>query len=82
MQPHEKVSAPVSKKQMMWNNFLGGLFWGIGTALGAILLLTVLGFLVSRLDFVPILGDFIAEITHTVKEKESQTQLPFTQPQE
>ncbi len=82
MQPHERVTTPVSKKQMIWNNFIGGLFWGIGTALGAILLLTILGFIVSRLNVIPFIGDFVAEVTQTVKEKESQTPLPFTESQE
>lgn len=80
MQPHEKVSRPVSKRQMILNNFLGGIFWGIGSALGAILLLALLGFIVSKLDFVPIIGDFMAEVTRNMEKADSETYLPFTEP--
>lgn len=78
MQQYEKVSHPLSKKKIIVNNFMGGIFWGIGSALGAVLLLTVLGFIIAKLDVVPFVGDFIAEISQTVKKRELQTQLIFT----
>ncbi len=79
MQPHEKVTRPVSKKQMILNNFIGGLFWGLGTAFGAILFIAVLGFIVSKSDFIPIIGSFIAEIDQNTKQKDVEL-LPFVSP--
>lgn len=77
MQPHEKVSRPVTKKQMIFNNFLGGVFWGVGTAFGAILFIAVLGFIVSKSDFIPFIGNFIADIAQSTKQGESEAPLPF-----
>lgn len=77
MQPHERVSHSVSKKRMIVNNFIGGLFWGLGTAFGAILFIAILGFIVSKSDFIPFIGNFIADIAQSANQKASQSQLPF-----
>ncbi|MBI2032626.1 MAG: hypothetical protein HYT09_03185 [Candidatus Levybacteria bacterium] len=55
-----------SKKEIMVNNFLGGIMWGIGVTLGLALLFGILGILVSRVDFVPIVGNFISSIIQFV----------------
>lgn len=79
MQPHEKVSRPVSKKQMILNNFIGGIFWGVGTAFGAILFIAVLGFIVSKSDFIPVIGGFIGDIAKQAKQDDNNS-LPFVTP--
>lgn len=49
-----------------WRKFftglLGGLGWGIGITLGTSAFIILIGFLVSKIDFVPILGDFFAQV--------------------
>ncbi|MBI2421109.1 MAG: hypothetical protein HYV38_03425 [Candidatus Levybacteria bacterium] len=55
-----------SKKEIMVNNFLGGIMWGIGVTLGLALLFGILGILVSRVDFVPIVGNFISSVIQFV----------------
>lgn len=81
MQPYEKAEKRLTKKQLIWNNFVGGLFWGIGSALGAILLITILGFAISKLNVVPIIGNFVAEVNKVVQEKNSQSPFRFTPPE-
>ncbi|MEK9176325.1 MAG: DUF5665 domain-containing protein [Patescibacteria group bacterium] len=51
-----------SKKQIFANNLIGGLAWGIGVTIGLTLLITLLGFIASRIDFVPIVGSFVANV--------------------
>lgn len=80
MQAYEKASHPLSRKKIILNNFIGGIFWGLGSALGAILLIALLGFIVSKSDVFPVLGDFVKEVTRSMKGSGSQNQLPFTTP--
>lgn len=44
------------------HGLLGGLGWGIGITLGTSILLIGIGFLVSKVNFVPILGQFLADV--------------------
>jgi hypothetical protein len=44
------------------HGLLGGLGWGVGITLGTSLLLLVIGYIVSRIDFVPILGQFLSDV--------------------
>lgn len=41
---------------------LGGLGWGVGLTLGTSILVVLLGFLISKIDLVPVLGQFLADI--------------------
>ncbi|OGH47148.1 MAG: hypothetical protein A3A51_01985 [Candidatus Levybacteria bacterium RIFCSPLOWO2_01_FULL_39_10] len=57
-----------SKKQIITNNFLGGLAWGIGITLGLGIFLAILVFIARNIDFVPIFGDFISEVINYTLE--------------
>ena len=59
-QPHNRIHQ--SKKQMILNNFLGGIAWGLGVTIGLSIVLTVLGYIANNAGFVPIVGDFIVQI--------------------
>lgn len=56
---------------MILNNFLGGIAWGMGAAVGGALLLTVIGFAVSKLDYVPVVGGFVSNIVGYVEEQQA-----------
>lgn len=51
-----------SKKQIVVNNFLAGLAWGFGTTVGIGAILALLTFFATRINFVPLLGNFLAQI--------------------
>jgi hypothetical protein len=51
-----------SRKEIMWNNFLGGISWGLGATIGVSVILAMLGFIVSKLDLVPVIGTFVSNI--------------------
>jgi len=74
MEPHEKATNP-NKKQIMLNNFLGGIAWSIGTLVGLAIIFVVVGFFLKRVDIVPILGDFLSDI---MKSSIQQTQNKLT----
>ena len=52
----------LSPLRLMWNNFLGGIAWGFGVVLGGTLVVAIVLFLLSKLDTVPLIGDFIGRI--------------------
>ncbi len=70
MEKYEHVHR--GKKQIFLNNFLGGIAWGIGATLGASLLLSILGIILSQLDFIPIIGTFVLEISEFVQQNSTR----------
>jgi len=63
-----------SRKQIITNNFLGGVSWGIGVTIGLSLFLAAIAFISSHIDFIPIVGDFVAGVLNYVLT--SSNQLP------
>ena len=41
---------------------LGGIGWGVGLTIGTTAILAALGFFASKINFVPIFGQFLAEV--------------------
>lgn len=66
---YEDVEKRLSKKAIIWRNFIGGFSWGIGSALGAALLVTVLGLFLAKINFVKMVGNFVASVNTVVEQK-------------
>jgi len=60
MQKYERVNLRL--KDIIINNFLGGISWGIGATLGFGVVITILSFLVGQIDFIPIVGEFVGNV--------------------
>ncbi len=58
-----------SKKRIFINNFIGGIAWGIGATIGASVLLAVLAFLLGTLDVVPVVGNFVSQVSLFVEQQ-------------
>lgn len=58
----------ISTGKIMLNNFLGGLAWGFGTVLGATLVVALVIFVLTKLNEVPIIGDFFKSILQTIQQ--------------
>jgi hypothetical protein len=56
----------MSRKRIIINNFLGGLAWGLGTAIGATVVFALLGYLISVLGGIPFIGSLIAQIIEQI----------------
>ena len=54
------------RKQIVTNNFLGGIAWGVGVTIGLTLFFGVLAFVSSHINFVPIVGDFVSGVINYI----------------
>lgn len=67
MEKHEQVEKKPLHK-MLWHNFLGGVAWGLGITVGAAVLLGILGYIASQINYVPIIGSIVTEVILFVEE--------------
>lgn len=54
--------------RMMSHGFLRGLAMGLGTVVGATVLVSVIVYFLSQIDFIPIVGDWAAEIAKEIQD--------------
>lgn len=56
IQDHQEAFGRLKKRTIMINNFLGGIAWGIGTVIGASVVVGSAGYLLNRLGILSIFG--------------------------
>jgi hypothetical protein len=59
-------------KKSLFLNFMGGVAWGLGATIGAALIITLLGFIMSKVNLVPVVGSFVAEVIKFVLQNNPQ----------
>ena len=64
---HRFVRIHDSTLRLMWFQFLRGLAFGLGSAVGATALVSFAVLLLSQIEFVPILGDLATEIIDEIQ---------------
>ncbi|HXS14820.1 MAG TPA: DUF5665 domain-containing protein [Candidatus Saccharimonadales bacterium] len=60
------------RKDIILDNFLGGIAWGLGITLGAALILTSITIILRSLDVVPVIGNFAVQINHYIQTHPGQ----------
>jgi len=70
-QPYEQTSRPLRKRQIILNNFMGGVFWGLGATIGLSIFIAIL-VLSPYINFVPIIGS-LSQILLTLFSLQIQT---------
>ena len=63
------VEIKVSAFRMTFNSFLSGLAWGVGSVLGATVIVSVIIYLFGFLNTAPIIGQYISHILSNVHPK-------------
>lgn len=61
-QPYERASLRLRWYEIIWNNLLGGISWGIGATVGLALFFWILTLIAQNIDLVPIFGSFVSDI--------------------
>ena len=54
-------------RTILWHNFLAGVAWGLGITVGATIFLAIGGFLLSKINLIPIIGTFVVQIVEFVQ---------------
>jgi len=70
MDKYEKVIRPI--KQIMLNNFIGGIAWAIGATIGFSIIIALLTIVLKQINFIPYIGNLTAEITKYVLQNNPQ----------
>ena len=65
---HRFIRVQNSLGLLLWHQFLRGLATGLGTVVGATILVSVFAYFLSQIDFIPIIGEWAAEIARQIGE--------------
>jgi len=64
-QPFER-SSKLSRKEIIINNFIGGISWGLGATVGLALFFLIIGILAKEINIVPLVGSFASQILNYI----------------
>ncbi|MBI2025862.1 MAG: hypothetical protein HYT06_00610 [Candidatus Levybacteria bacterium] len=67
MEPHQGVHR--DKKEIIVNNFIGGLSWALGATIGLAIIIAILGIILRNINLVPFVGNFVADIINFIIDK-------------
>ena len=65
-----------SKRQIVAYNLLGGIAWGVGTVIGASVVVAILASLLSQINLIPGIGSFVAQIIDAVNQYNQNPPFP------
>lgn len=64
---HKFIRMLNSTPRMMWISFLRGLATGLGTVVGATLLVSIMLYFLSQIELIPIIGDWAKQIAEEIQ---------------
>lgn len=59
--------------KLIWYSFLKGIMVGLGSVVGATVVVAILIYLLSKISFVPVIGDFVNEIVGQLEISQTET---------
>lgn len=65
---HKLIRTYNSIPRLLWFHLLKGVAFGLGSVLGATVVLSWLVYVLSQIEFIPVLGDWISEIIKVVQQ--------------
>lgn len=74
IEKHLTAGANMRKRDIMIANFLGGIAWGLGTVLGATVIVALLLALLRGLGYIPVIGDLVTDVRENINFKRMPTQ--------
>ena len=57
-----------SRHEIFVNNFIGGIAWALGATIGVSVLLGIIAIIAKQINFIPIIGTFVAQIADYVSK--------------
>jgi len=67
MERHEEIHK--TKKEIFFNNFLGGIAWALGATIGLGFIIAILGIVLKNVNLIPFFGNFIGGIIEFIITK-------------
>ncbi|MEM6277121.1 MAG: DUF5665 domain-containing protein [Pseudomonadota bacterium] len=67
LQEHYAMRSLSSKRRMMFAQFLRGISFGLGSVLGATVLVSAVVYSLSQINFIPIIGDWANELIEIIE---------------
>lgn len=61
VQPFER-SSKLRLPEVIFNNFIGGMFWGVGATVGVALFFFIVTIIAKNINLVPVVGSFASEV--------------------
>lgn len=58
----------MGRKEIFTNNFIGGIAWALGATIGGAIILAIIGFILSKVDLIPVVGDLVSKIAAYVSQ--------------
>ena len=59
-------------KDIIFNNFVGGIAWGLGATVGVSIVIAILSLILRNINLVPFIGNFVSQITNYVLQNNPQ----------
>ncbi|MEM6823677.1 MAG: DUF5665 domain-containing protein [Pseudomonadota bacterium] len=79
---HRFVEVENSLPRLLFQQVLRGLALGLGTVVGASVLVSILVFFLSRIDFIPIIGEWASELADVIEAEVGTRRAPADAPLE
>lgn len=67
MNEHRLIRIYDNWVRLLWFQFLRGLAFGLGSVVGATILVSALVYLLSSVDFIPVLGEWASQIIQVIE---------------
>ncbi len=72
MNSHRFIRMHNSLTKLIWFNFMRGLAFGLGSVIGATVLVSLLVYFLRNIDFIPIIGDWATEVLSIITEQKAE----------
>lgn len=63
----------LSKRKVIFLNFIGGISWGIGSVIGASIIVAIILGLAQAFNFIPGFNNLLEQVVQSDREKQLQT---------
>lgn len=62
-----------SRKRILFDNLLGGIAWGVGSVIGATIIIWILSFIFIKSQKIPLLGDLVRQVVEEASDSTEET---------
>lgn len=62
-----------SRKRIFFDNLLGGIAWGLGSVIGATIIIGLLSLIFVRMQKIPLLGELVEKFALEMEEAKDET---------